>query len=120
MNPAVENNHLVLTRKSVPIFLIKKQLSGSDVRCFDEFGTAEDGMLMSSFMHHVTSKLYQNEKFVTISYINGHAYGGGAELATATDMRIPSKHAKVAWVRVVKMTYPGYAKILKDFEIFQK
>ena len=63
---------------------------------------------MSSFMHHVTSELYLNEKFITISYINGHAYGGGAELTTATDMRIANKHAKVAWVHKKMALQPGW------------
>ena len=65
-------------------------------------------MLMSNFMHDITSKLYLNEKFLTISYLNGVAYGGGAELATCTDMRLASKKAKVAWVHKKIALQPGW------------
>ena len=45
---------------------------------------------MSEFMHDLTSKIYFNEKFLTVSHLNGYAMGGGAELATCTDIRLPT------------------------------
>jgi len=64
--------------------------AGSDVNCLVEFSSPEDGIKMSEFMHDLTSKIYFNEKFLTVSHLNGYAMGGGAELATCTDIRLPT------------------------------
>jgi enoyl-CoA hydratase/carnithine racemase len=33
-------------------------------------------------MHQVTNRLYANDNQLTVSFINGPAFGGGSELAT--------------------------------------
>jgi len=83
--------------------------SGSDLSCLSEFGTSEDGILMSDFMHQVTNRLYANDNQLTVSFINGPAFGGGSELATATDLRIASPKAKLATVHKNLALQPGWA-----------
>jgi len=77
--------------------------------CESYFRTSEDGILMSDFMHQVTNRLYANDNQLTVSFINGPAFGGGSELATATDLRIASPKAKLATVHKNLALQPGWA-----------
>jgi len=82
--------------------------AGSDFECLEEFSEPEDAFEFSSLMHSLTSQIYFNEKFLTISFLNGAAFGGGAELATCTDMRLASPNAKLSFVHKNMALQPGW------------
>ena len=60
--------------------------SGADINSASNFLSPESGELMSNYMAEVTDALAELPS-VTFSAVDGAAYGGGAELTTATDFR---------------------------------
>lgn len=68
--------------------------SGGDLDFARQTGTAEEGYMMSSFMHHVLNK-FQRLPLISVAVIEGiGALGGGAELAVSCDFRLMSGKSK--------------------------
>ncbi len=72
--------------------------SGGDLSEFHALHTEEDAFRMLSQMGDVLYKLATCPK-PTIAYLNGHAVGGGCEIATACDIRIVKEGAKLGFVQ---------------------
>ncbi|UCZ51839.1 enoyl-CoA hydratase/isomerase family protein [Bacillus shivajii] len=89
--------------------------SGGDLRAFHQLMTKEDAKTMLQPMNDVLKKIVSFPG-VTVSYIDGAAVGGGAELATSTDYRLASPNCKVGFIqgRLHLTTGWGGASILKD------
>ena len=62
---------------------------------------------MCMFMHTITTRLL-NLPIVSLAAIDGHAIGGGAELATACDFRIMTPTAKIGFVHAKLNVSPGW------------
>ncbi len=54
---------------------------------------------MNTFMQVATTALSQTVHACTIAAVNGAAFGGGAELASAADLRVGSSNARAAFVQ---------------------
>lgn len=72
--------------------------SGGDLSEFHALHTEEDAFRMLSQMGEVLYKLATCLK-PTIAYLNGHAVGGGCEIATACDVRVVKEGAKLGFVQ---------------------
>lgn len=57
----------------------------------------EDGLKMATLMQYNLNRL-QTLPMITMSFIEGRALGGGAEIAIATDLRAIAKSAKLGYV----------------------
>ncbi len=98
--------------------------AGADIQQMAMFGE-EDGRAYSKNGHHVFDAIAAMPQ-VTFAAINGHALGGGCELAMACDFRIAAKAAKLGqpesrlglvpgWggtVRLAKLVGPAHARRL--------
>ena len=62
---------------------------------------------MCMFMHTLTTRLL-NLPLVSLAALDGHAIGGGAELATACDFRIMTSKAKIGFVQAKLNVSPGW------------
>jgi len=80
--------------------------SGADLKEAAQL-TAEKRKIQIELGHHVFS-LIENFRTPVIAAINGHALGGGCELALACDIRIIEEHAKIGLVEVGIGTIPGW------------
>ncbi len=72
--------------------------SGGDLSEFHALHTEEAAYNMLSQMGDVLYKLATCSK-PTIAYLNGHAVGGGCEIATACDIRIARNGVKLGFVQ---------------------
>lgn len=72
--------------------------SGGDLHSFHQLITKEEALTMLKPMSQVL-KTIVSLPMITISYLNGTAVGGGAELASATDLRIGKKGGKVGFIQ---------------------
>lgn len=57
----------------------------------------EDGLKMATLMQYNLARL-QTLPMITLAFIQGKAIGGGAEIATTTDLRLITKSAKFGYV----------------------
>jgi len=69
--------------------------------------TPENGRLMADTMGSILHRLRQCQLF-SVAAIDGHAVGGGAELATATDWRVMAPDATLRFVHARMGTSPGW------------
>lgn len=79
--------------------------SGADIKEFMKF----DPLLMREYLQlsrAVTNAIMNMEKPV-IAKVNGHALGGGCELATACDMIVASENAKLGQPEIIVGLIPG-------------
>ena len=90
--------------------------SGGDLTTVHQIKGPEMGFRMSVLMNEATERLLRLplvsacliqvrltcilEKLLPIFTLQGLAVGGGAELTTATDWRLVTPQARVAWVQV--------------------
>ena len=68
-------------------------VAGTDIRQFQEFSTAEDGLAYERRIEQVLDRL-ERVRVPTIAVVQGYAVGGGLALAAACDMRIGTPGAK--------------------------
>lgn len=70
-------------------------------------GNAAMAALMCATMQDTTHRL-RNLQLVSVSAIEGGAWGGGAELITATDFRVMSRGGVVRFVHAARGLAPGW------------
>lgn len=71
--------------------------SGGDLITVREMANYEDGLKMATLMQYNLNRL-QTLPMITMSFIEGRALGGGAEIAITTDLRVITKSAKLGYV----------------------
>ena len=82
--------------------------AGADLRMVrDQLASPEDGLAMCRYMQGLTTRLADVPQ-VTVAAIEGAALGGGAELATAFDLRVVGARARLAFVQVRLGLSPGW------------
>ncbi len=88
--------------------------SGGDLQAFHELRSKDDALTMLKPMCQVLKKIVALPA-VTVSFIDGPAVGGGAEIAASTDFRIATKRSKVGFIqgRLHLTTGWGGTSILK-------
>src|SRR4051794_26752638 len=91
---------VILTGKGERAFM-----AGADIKEFPEMmeGTQRDQRSKKGEVFHVIHAFPKP----TIAYLNGHALGGGLELALACDIRISSKEAQLGLPEVKLGLFPG-------------
>ena len=82
--------------------------SGGDHDSVRTFLNPEGGYKMATLMHDVLLRLAFSD-FLTVTLVRGRAIGGGAELTTATDLRVFSPDARF-WPLF------GFVALLPPFE----
>ncbi|XP_070196391.1 ethylmalonyl-CoA decarboxylase-like [Littorina saxatilis] len=73
--------------------------SGGDLTTVSAILTSSDGDRMSRFMHDTLSRFHALP-LMSVALLEGVALGGGAELATACDLRVMTDSARVGFVQV--------------------
>ncbi|KAJ1540470.1 enoyl CoA hydratase domain-containing protein 1 [Cladochytrium tenue] len=73
----------------------------------DSFSTPESGSKFSLLMHDTLSRL-RALPFISVAAVDGYALGGGAELATACDLRVMGPEASVQFLQVQMGVVPGW------------
>jgi enoyl-CoA hydratase/carnithine racemase len=88
--------------------------SGGDLEEFHSLKTSEEAKKMLIPMSGVIKKIV-SLKAVTVSYLNGPAVGGGAELASSTDFTLGNASAKAGFIQgnLAITTGWGGASLLK-------
>lgn len=71
-------------------------VSGGDLKDLASLQTTESAASMSRRMRHLLDRLAQLPA-LTIAALNGHALGGGAEVAVACDLRIAADDVTIAF-----------------------
>ncbi|PFG12863.1 enoyl-CoA hydratase/isomerase family protein [Bacillus sp. es.036] len=86
-------SYIVITGSGENVFC-----SGGDLKAFQGLKTAEQAYPMLRKMGDVLDRLFFCKK-PTVALLNGHAVGGGLELAMACDYRIARKNTKVGFIQ---------------------
>jgi enoyl-CoA hydratase/carnithine racemase len=81
--------------------------AGGDLLELANFPTEEDGTRLATIMGDALN-LLEDAPFPSIAAINGHAMGGGCEVALACDLRIMDSAAKFGMVQLSLGLTPGW------------
>jgi enoyl-CoA hydratase len=84
----------------------KSFVAGADIAYMSELGT-DEAQAYAEFGHSVTDALEQFPGPV-IAAVNGYAFGGGCELALASDLRVASDNALIGQTEIDLGIVPGW------------
>lgn len=96
---------VVILRSELPVFI-----AGADIKMMKEIQEKQQTRRMLAYVKNLqeTLTMLENLPIPTIAYINGHAMGGGLELALACDFRVMSmENAKIGLPEVQLGLIPG-------------
>ncbi|MGV0848855.1 enoyl-CoA hydratase/isomerase family protein [Mycolicibacterium phlei] len=82
-------------------------VSGGDLKQLAALRTEEDAAAMARQMRAVCDRIVEFPG-VTIAVLNGHALGGGAEFATAADIRLAASDIKIGFNQVALEIMPAW------------
>ncbi|MEI8359348.1 MAG: enoyl-CoA hydratase/isomerase family protein [Deltaproteobacteria bacterium] len=85
-------------------------VSGGDLKEFAAILTLEEAEAMAIRMRAILDRI-AGLSSVTIAEINGHALGGGAELATAADLRIAADDVRIGFAQITLGITPAWGGI---------
>jgi enoyl-CoA hydratase/carnithine racemase len=81
--------------------------AGGDLKELEQMRSATDAAAMASRMRATLDRLPQLT-IPVIAGLNGDAFGGGAELAVACDVRIAASHARIGFAQVTLGLMPAW------------
>ncbi|WP_096435519.1 enoyl-CoA hydratase/isomerase family protein [Alteribacter populi] len=89
--------------------------SGGDLSKFHSLKTAEDALKMLVPMSEIL-KRFASLPFITVAYMNGHAVGGGCEIAASCDFRVAKPYVKTGFIQGQLQITTGWggASLLKE------
>ncbi|MBV9091011.1 MAG: enoyl-CoA hydratase/isomerase family protein [Mycobacteriaceae bacterium] len=82
-------------------------VSGGDLKELSAIRTAEEASAMAWRMRSICDRLADFPAPV-IAALNGHAFGGGAEVAVAADIRVAADDIKIAFNQVALQIMPAW------------
>lgn len=82
-------------------------VSGGDLKELSTLRTIEDAAAMAKRMRSICDQL-ANFRAPVIAALNGHAFGGGAEVAVAADIRLAADDIKIAFNQVELEIMPAW------------
>jgi enoyl-CoA hydratase/carnithine racemase len=82
-------------------------VSGGDLKDFNAIRTEDDATAMALRMRRVCDRL-ANFRGPVIAALNGHALGGGAEVAVAADIRVAADDVKIGFNQVTLGIMPAW------------
>jgi enoyl-CoA hydratase len=82
-------------------------VSGGDLKELSTLRTEEDAAAMAKRMRSICDQL-ANFRAPVIAALNGHAFGGGAEIAVAADIRVAADDIKIAFNQVELEIMPAW------------
>ncbi|WP_407687542.1 enoyl-CoA hydratase/isomerase family protein [Mycobacterium sp. HUMS_1102779] len=82
-------------------------VSGGDLKELSSLRTEEDAAAMAKRMRSVCDQL-ANFRAPVIAALNGHAFGGGAEIAVAADIRVAADDIRIAFNQVELEIMPAW------------
>ncbi|MDT5223024.1 MAG: enoyl-CoA hydratase [Mycobacterium sp.] len=82
-------------------------VSGGDLKELSALRTEEDASAMAKRMRSICDQL-ANFPAPVIAALNGHAFGGGAEVAVAADIRVAADDIKIAFNQVALEIMPAW------------
>ncbi|GAT07129.1 MULTISPECIES: enoyl-CoA hydratase/isomerase family protein [Mycobacteriaceae] len=82
-------------------------VSGGDLKQLAALRTEEDAAAMARQMRSVCDRIVQFPA-PTVAVLNGHALGGGAEFATAADIRLAAADIKIGFNQVALEIMPAW------------
>jgi enoyl-CoA hydratase len=85
-------------------------VSGGDLKEFAAIRLAADAERMASRMRRILDRLATLPS-ITIAVLNGHALGGGAELAVAADFRLAADDIKIGFSQITLGITPAWGGI---------
>lgn len=81
--------------------------AGGDLVELAAYAKETDGAQLAAIMGEALN-LLENAPFPSIAAINGHALGGGSEIALTCDLRIMDERAKLGFVQLSMALTPGW------------
>lgn len=85
----------------------KAFVSGSDLKELSTLRTIEEATAMATRMRSICDQL-ANFPAPVIAALNGHAFGGGAEVAVAADIRVAASDIKIAFNQATLEIMPAW------------
>ncbi len=91
-------------------------VSGGDLKELEAIRTVEDAEAMALRMRSVLDRLIEMPMPV-IAALNGHAYGGGAEVAIAADVRVAADDVKIGFTQSQLGIMPAWGGVERLTEL---
>ncbi|MDV9170337.1 enoyl-CoA hydratase/isomerase family protein [Streptomyces sp. W16] len=82
-------------------------VSGGDLKQLSAIRTEEDAMAMALRMRGICDRI-ANFPGPVIAALNGHAFGGGAEVAVAADIRVAAEDIRIGFNQVALAIMPAW------------